>query len=50
MTGEEWELLCDVAQQIVLRFKQAELEIEKLKFRIEQLERQNDKDRSPPNP
>jgi len=42
MTEEEWQIFGDLIQSILLRFKGAELEIEKLKFRIEQLERQNE--------
>ena len=40
MTKEDWDAISSVIDAIVLRFKEAELEIEKLKFRIEQLEKE----------
>lgn len=50
MTDDGWEAIGEMAQIIALRFEEFELEIKKLKFKIEQLEKQNDQQRSTPNP
>ena len=42
MTKEEWELMEDMLDGLLLRFQEYDLEIAKLKLRIKQLERQKD--------
>ena len=42
MTKEDWEFIEDIVEVIHLRFRDYDLEIDKLKFSIKQLEKSND--------